>query len=254
MPVVILLSLKNGVQPGRVFSSRIGRIYSDERPSVIELLSLSEAPGLLHGHRVAKFGSAAQISIYSKFRSSALSLDRLLTTNSAHNVFYQEACRYWLKSQVGLPFFRRNGEDMPPPHGRVVAALNARAAAFVSCLLNSSLFYWFYSCFSDCEHVNDSLVRDLRVPNSWETENWEAHYQQLAAGLAEHSSRKRIVTKQGHVIEYDEQDAAESKLVLDEIDRVLARHYDFTPEELDFIQNYDVKYRLGREAAESEEE
>jgi len=28
---------------------------------------------------------------------------------------------------------------------------------------------------------------------------------------------------------------------------VLAGHYGFTPEELDFILNYDIKYRLGRE-------
>jgi len=39
----------------------------------------------------------------------------------------------------------------------------------------------------------------------------------------------------------------------DEIDRVLAAHYGFTDEELDFIINYDIKYRMGRDA-ESEEE
>ena len=36
-----------------------------------------------------------------------------------------------------------------------------------------------------------------------------------------------------------------SKPILDEIDRVLARHYGFTAEELDFILNYDIKYRMG---------
>ena len=41
-----------------------------------------------------------------------------------------------------------------------------------------------------------------------------------------------------------------SKPILDQIDRVLARHYGFTAEELDFILNYDIKYRLGQEAGE----
>ena len=36
-----------------------------------------------------------------------------------------------------------------------------------------------------------------------------------------------------------------SKHIIDEIDRVLAQHYDFTDEELDFIINYDIKYRMG---------
>ena len=48
-------------------------------------------------------------------------------------------------------------------------------------------------------------------------------------------------------------DPKASKPILDEIDRVLAAHYGFTDEELDFIINYDIKYRMGRDA-ESEEE
>ena len=30
-----------------------------------------------------------------------------------------------------------------------------------------------------------------------------------------------------------------------EIDKLLAQHYGFTQEELDFIINYDIKYRMG---------
>ena len=41
--------------------------------------------------------------------------------------------------------------------------------------------------------------------------------------------------------------------ILDEIDMELARRYEFTAEELDFILNYDIKYRLGR-GGENEEE
>ena len=35
------------------------------------------------------------------------------------------------------------------------------------------------------------------------------------------------------------------KPIIDKIDRVLAKHYGFTDEELDFIINYDIKYRMG---------
>ena len=37
----------------------------------------------------------------------------------------------------------------------------------------------------------------------------------------------------------------QSKGIIDEIDRVLAGHFGFTTEELDFIINYDIKYRMG---------
>jgi len=44
-----------------------------------------------------------------------------------------------------------------------------------------------------------------------------------------------------------------AKPIIDEIDRVLAEHYGFTDEELDFIINYDIKYRMGRDAEIEEE-
>ena len=38
-----------------------------------------------------------------------------------------------------------------------------------------------------------------------------------------------------------------SKPIIDKIDMLLAEHYGFTEEELDFIINYDIKYRMGDE-------
>ena len=35
-----------------------------------------------------------------------------------------------------------------------------------------------------------------------------------------------------------------SKFIVDQIDRILAKHYSFTDEEMDFIVNYDIKYRM----------
>jgi len=34
---------------------------------------------------------------------------------------------------------------------------------------------------------------------------------------------------------------------IDEIDKTLAKHYGFIEEELDYIINYDIKYRMGNE-------
>ncbi|MFH1487506.1 MAG: hypothetical protein ABII06_01255 [Pseudomonadota bacterium] len=45
-----------------------------------------------------------------------------------------------------------------------------------------------------------------------------------------------------------------SKPIIDQIDQVLAKHYGFTDEELDFIINYDIKYRMGRDGGNEEEE
>jgi hypothetical protein len=39
---------------------------------------------------------------------------------------------------------------------------------------------------------------------------------------------------------------SKSKPIIDQIDTVLAEHYGFTEAELDFVINYDIKYRMGK--------
>ena len=74
----------------------------------------------------------------------------------------------------------------------------------------------------------------------------------LMRDLERNAERKTINTKDGDKISYAEYRAGASKLVLDEIDKVLAGHYGFTAEELDFIMSYDIKYRLGGDAENEE--
>jgi len=244
MPVVILLSL--GTEDTCSYlTSRVNRFYTEERPAAMAGLRLSKHRVRLHGHRIAKFGTDLEQSIYRKLTAGAVSIDSMTLANGNGVLFYQEACRYWLKAFDRLPYFTRNGKKMEPPHGRVIAFKSTNAASFVACLLNSSLFYWYYSAFSDCEHVNDVLLRSFVVPTDILRDEWAALSRRLMKRLEETGSRKTIKTKQGHTIQYDEMKAVNAKPIIDEIDHVLAKHYGFTDEELDFLINYDVKYRVG---------
>ena len=65
--------------------------------------------------------------------------------------------------------------------------------------------------------------------------------------LEERATIKQIRTSGGDTIEYAAFTYTDSKTIIDRIDRVLAHHYGFTDEELEFIINYDIKYRMGRD-------
>ncbi|MDY6970687.1 MAG: hypothetical protein SVR08_18845, partial [Spirochaetota bacterium] len=69
----------------------------------------------------------------------------------------------------------------------------------------------------------------------------------LMNDLIKNSMRKECYYKSTGQVKYDEFYPSLSKPIIDEIDRVLAEHYGFTEEELDFIINYDIKYRMGKE-------
>jgi hypothetical protein len=250
MPVTIIISRSSSPT---LHTTRVNRFYTEERPSALAAMGFARHDVRLHGHRIAKIGLPIDVGIYRKIESQKGVLGSLTSAASKHVLYYQEACRYWVKACVGLPFFRRNGERMAPPHGRTLHFRDAASCAFAGCLMNSTVFYWFYSAFSDCEHINDALIRDFRIPSESNPSDWIALESRLAESQKRYARRKTILTKQGHKIEYDEMDAPQSKSILDEIDTVLARHYGFTAEELDFILNYDIKYRLGR-GADSEDE
>lgn len=250
MPVTIMISRSRS---SALHTTRVNRFYTEERPSAIAAMGYSQHNVRLHDHRIAKMGSSICIGIYRKIAKQKDVLGSLTSSVSQHVLYYQEACRYWVKACVGLPYFRRNGERMPPPHGRTLYFRDAGSCAFAGCLVNSTLFYWFYSAFSDCEHINDALIRDFRIPSDTNPSDWITLASRLAESQERSARRKTIVTKQGHKIDYDEMDAPQSKLILNEIDTVLAQHYGFTQDELDFIVNYDIKYRLGRDAGEDME-
>ena len=61
--------------------------------------------------------------------------------------------------------------------------------------------------------------------------------------------KQKVSTKTGNII-YQEFYPRLSKSLLDKIDDILSNYYGFTEEELDFIVNYDIKYRMGDELSE----
>ncbi len=70
----------------------------------------------------------------------------------------------------------------------------------------------------------------------------------LCKSLRANAVRKTISTKDGSKIQYDEFLAAASKSMIDSIDGLLARKFGLGVEELDFVINYDIKFRVGADA------
>src|SRR5207253_1454366 len=170
-------------------------------------------------------------------------------------IFYQEATQYWVKATVGLPYYAKNGEVGPPAHGRYLYFDNALGADAICALLNSSLFYTYFIAYGDCFHLSDNLAASFPLPNELPQDSHLVELSnQLMRDLEGNAQRKTIRTLSGDQIAYAEFYGSLSKSIIDEIDRVLAQHYGFTAEELDFIINYDIKYRMGRDAEEEGED
>ena len=116
-------------------------------------------------------------------------------------------------------------------------------------MLNSSLFRWYINVFTDCRHVNKREVEGFRLDFSRALEGKDAAWVHLAKELSKQlkdtSEFRNMRFKHDH-LRVQCIIPKLSKPIIDRIDGMLAEHYGFTDEELDFIINYDIKYRMGR--------
>ena len=124
-------------------------------------------------------------------------------------------------------------------------------ANVVCAILNSGIFYFWFILFSDCRHLNMREIENF--PISYKTIDVQTKLSLkeknvfLMADFEKNKNRKTTNYKTTGMVEYDEYFPKLSKPIIDEIDKELAKHYGFTDEELDFIINYDIKYRMGDE-------
>lgn len=120
--------------------------------------------------------------------------------------------------------------------------------------LNSNLFWWYYSVNFDQFNFKDYMIFGFQMnyPADKIRDKLIVLSDQLEIELLSNANTYIINSKtrgSNKTLTYNKQ---MSKKLMDEIDTVLAEHYGFTEEELDFIINYDIKYRMGKQNDEDE--
>jgi hypothetical protein len=254
----ILLAKHSTIASGpTTFVTRIQRWYTAERPYLIDQISYTATSCTIKPQVFPKLASPLQEVILQKIQKRAKEnciACVLQSQPTDHFVYYQEATNYWTKAVCRIPFYKKNGVVMEPPHGRFLYLRDEQIARTIMVLMNSSLFYLWFASFSDGFHLSHTLVKDFPVGNDiYQIRELHQLSEQLEADIQAHAHITTRNTRPGSrqhktalFIELEEHHMACSKLLLDQIDGILAIYYDFTYEELDFIIHYDSKYRMGR--------
>jgi len=116
----------------------------------------------------------------------------------------------------------------------------------VIAILSSNLFWWWYTITTNCRDLNPYDVQNFPIPETtFKDVKLDSLGEKYIKDLQRNSTMLVRQQKQTGCTETQSFKIQKSKHIIDEIDRVLAGHYDLTEEELDFIINYDIKYRMG---------
>ena len=211
-----------------------------DRPHLFTTIAYTPNPQLAeHINSYPKLGSDLEASILKRMHHHGRKL-RQYTDPTGAAIYYHSGGRYWRKA---LP-------TQLSSHYKPVY-VPQRFVPIVAALLNSQLFYWYWISNSNCMDVVSREVLDLPVfpLDRADPETFARLVERL---LASYYSNNRTRARRGELISVDEInfDVAQAKPIIDEIDQALARCYGFDSVAVDFILNYDIKYRSNSEAGE----
>jgi len=197
-------------------------------------------------------GSNSEKFIFDKFSAHKPIANYLAKSNPKNKIHYRTAGGgYWV-TILNTPF---DSDSLSNKNSSFQDQFNSKV---FSAVLNSSLFWWYYCINFDLFNFKDYMmfgfffnypVIDSALIS--ESENMEDSLQKNASYYTINSATRGA----NETVTYNKD---LTKPLMDQIDTVLAQHYGFTEAELDFIINYDIKYRMGKalfgEADESEED
>lgn len=234
------------IREAKLLVTRYNKWFKEERPLVFHRLLFTEA----HVGRLGvfpKIWTSLERSLLSTMCAKQTQFHRLQTdTESPHRIFYKiTGVGSWFTITHRPPRFFRGGEPSSSTRERTLSFPSEEARDQALCLLNSSLFYWFYQVRTNCRDFNPSDYKTFPIPATLDADRFNTLAQKLKQRLDSSAGLADVSHSKTGAIQYERFRPRTAKEIIDEIDAVLAQHYGFTEEELDFIVNYDIKYRMG---------
>jgi hypothetical protein len=251
----IIISAKNKISSNTIFSTKYNRWYTENRSSLFKNLCFDNVTEFVDSFIIPKFSYIIESEINRNIRECIDAIGSKQSKTSNNNVYYRAAGGgYFLliKNQKSITYINGVLEDVKAE--KKISLFSEINNTCIGALLSSTLFYWNYIAYTDCRNLQKSFIESFKFPISALGDSQLA--KEGNSLFADYEKKKYTKSTHykttGNDVVYDEYYPKKSKPIIDEIDKVLAKHYGFTEEELDFIINYDIKYRMGDELNENE--
>lgn len=230
------------------YTSNFYHWYEIERLHLLALVCYSKTIIQSHRKLPVKVGNSLFKSIFKKLNSQ----DKIIANyfgKSNHRFWYHDGPTYWIRC---LPFEPTGNRSSRSSHYHDIKCKDVENSTALFCVISSSVFYAFFKSISNCRDlsINDIGVLPLNCEklDCSQLSSWSTQLKNMLQTTSEKCSRKYP----SGIIEYDEYYPAKCKNIIDGIDKILGKHYGFNEEELDYIINYDIKYRMGVELENDE--
>lgn len=233
-----------------VFTTHFYRWWPENRQHLFSLLNYCPvAQTSIRAGLIPKIASSLHGKILDKLCALRPTLGDKVRRQAAYYVYCHRIVAHFVKAFDFVPFFHNERDGIKKSEDyKVFSFCNSSERDAVSALLNSNLAYLWFVTYSDVYHFGRELILDfpcnideLLEISGDQLVNANNH---LMKDLQNNSIRRQIPYRTIGIVEYDEFYPRQSKSKINKIDQILAKYFEFSDDELDFIIHYDVKFRL----------
>lgn len=220
---------KKGKGKCAVYSSSYYHWYNNERNELLNHASIF--PVHPTNTYIPKIGNKLEQSIYNKIMQTQGGTLGDISKNmiGEDSLFVNMRGCFWMKAFSFNPGSQEYRQFYCPTNLK----------PYLISLLNSNLFFLYWTIISDCWHITGKELSGFRFP----TDNIDFEvFRKLANNLENRleETKKYIGSKQT-IYEYKHRNC---KQEIDDIDVFLQPIYNLSDEEVEFLKNYKLKYRI----------
>lgn len=218
---------KNDAENMEIYTGNYRYWYREERGELFRTMEIVRNDFVAEGY-IPKLGTALDVAVYRKIISQKTPLMDWMKAGS-DSVYLNMRAAFWMKAFRGV---HSSGEY------KEFACDGKSLANYCMCLLNSSLFWWYWICVSDCWHITGKELRGFRVPEIQDYEEAD----RLAAALEKRLEETKVYvgTKQTQY-EYKHRECVDE---IHAVDDYVHKIYGLTEEESLYIKNFACRYRI----------
>ena len=249
--VLLTIAICHSCEKQNIYDTGFTKWHAEERDILFQRVCYSQQLEPLRGYIMPKLSSDIENGILMKMQCPH-SLGTMFRSNTTNCLYYRiGGGRYWKIFTSFSPKFILNGAASTSSRENHLYFDSKELRDCAITILSSSLFFWYFILSTNCRDLNPSDLKEFGIDLQAIDKACLSELTNLAKELMKDYKKNSVMKEKTSSltgqIQYQEFYPRLSKPIIDEIDELLAKHYGFTEEELDFIINYDIKYRMGDE-------
>lgn len=238
----IFMFRKSADQLSHIYTTKLNRRTEKLTiKNIIDNLQFVDSKRIKIPGRYAKIGTQIELQILIKLFSSKYRIANYLR-ETGHEVFYRAA---------GGRYF--NVVTNYPTHSSAEKSFRCEYTDIIGLIMSSSYFYFYQQVYTDGLNLKRSEIDNYPLPDlSQLTEEKLKELSDLYARYLDDIERNAAVrqssnTSTHHIESFKEYKIVRSKNIIREIDDIVGQLYNLNQEEIDFIKNYELEFRMAGE-------